>query len=180
MKSFIYFLCMFSSDPDAGGASGHFRGDSGGEAGEDAAAHRVLPPVSPAQPGWGRPPPRPLPGTPHFHLKGLEVYFDPLCLLHSVFQFSHSLFQTRSAAHSNLTHHIVLMNEAEYFLTAALICSLFIMSPHHLSSSRRPPPLTLLLFHLLPLSRILSAASCRGSQNSSIELCALIHQAQQY
>lgn len=69
LTSLILFVCVcvFPSDPDAGGASGHFRGDSGGETGEDAAAHGVLAPVSPAQPGRGGPPPQPLPGIPSFH-----------------------------------------------------------------------------------------------------------------
>ncbi len=58
---FALFSCV--ADPDAGGASGLYRGDSGGEAGEDAAAHRVLPPFSAAQPGWGGSPPRPISGT---------------------------------------------------------------------------------------------------------------------
>lgn len=53
---------MATADPDAGGASGLCRRDSGGEAGEDAAAHRILPPLSAAQPGWGGSPSRPLPG----------------------------------------------------------------------------------------------------------------------
>lgn len=56
------FSCVVIPDPDAGGACGLRRGDSGGEAGKDAAAHRVLPPVSTAQPGWGGPPPWSLPG----------------------------------------------------------------------------------------------------------------------
>lgn len=55
------------ADPDAGGASGLCRGDSRGEAGEDAAAHRVLSPFSAAQPGWGGPPPRPIPGRLRIH-----------------------------------------------------------------------------------------------------------------
>lgn len=56
------FSFMQTSDPDARGASGLCWGDSGGETGEDAAAHRVLPPFSAAQPGWRGPPPWPLPG----------------------------------------------------------------------------------------------------------------------
>lgn len=59
---FAMFSCLVLPDPDTGGACGLCRGDSGGEAGKDAAAHRVLPPVSTAQPGWGGPPPWSLPG----------------------------------------------------------------------------------------------------------------------
>lgn len=55
---------MITTDPDAGGASGLYRGDSRGEAGEDAVAHGILPAFSATQPGWGGPPPRPLPGRP--------------------------------------------------------------------------------------------------------------------
>lgn len=51
-----------TADSYAGGASGLCRGDSGGEAGEDASAHGVLPPLSAAQPGRGGPPPWPLSG----------------------------------------------------------------------------------------------------------------------
>lgn len=58
----VCVCCVVTADPDAGGAVGLCRRDSGGEAGEDAAAHRVLPPFSAAQPGWGRPPPWPIPG----------------------------------------------------------------------------------------------------------------------
>lgn len=50
------------SDPDTGGASRLCRGDSGGETGEDASAHRILFTFSVAQPGWGGAPSRPLPG----------------------------------------------------------------------------------------------------------------------
>lgn len=56
------FSCVVTTDPDAGGASGLGGGDSRGEAGEDAAAHRVLSPFSAAQPGWCGPPPRLIPG----------------------------------------------------------------------------------------------------------------------
>lgn len=62
-------------DPDAGGAGGLCRGDSGGAPGEDAAAHRVLPPLTAAQPGWGGPPPRPLPGRrPPKHLNLVSIF----------------------------------------------------------------------------------------------------------
>lgn len=37
---------VVTSDPDAGGTSEVYWGDPGGEAGEDAAAHRVLSPFS--------------------------------------------------------------------------------------------------------------------------------------
>lgn len=53
---------MVTSDPDAGGASGLFRGDSGRKTGEDAAPHRVLSSFSTAQPRRGGPPSRPIPG----------------------------------------------------------------------------------------------------------------------
>lgn len=68
------FLCVVMADPDAGGAGGLCRGDSGRETGEDAAAHGVLPAFSPAQPGWGGPPPRPIPGRPR-HTFGNKLHF---------------------------------------------------------------------------------------------------------
>lgn len=49
-------------DPDPGGAGGWGRGDPGGEAGQDAAAHGVLAALAAAPPGRSGAPSRPLPG----------------------------------------------------------------------------------------------------------------------
>lgn len=54
---------MVALDPDAGRTCGLCWRDSGRAAGEDAAAYRVLPPFSAAQPGWSGSPPWSLPGT---------------------------------------------------------------------------------------------------------------------
>lgn len=57
------FCLLFSADPDAGGEGGLCWGDSGGAAGEDAAAYRIFSPLSVVQPGWSGPPSWPFPGT---------------------------------------------------------------------------------------------------------------------
>ena len=51
-------------DPNPGGALRPGRGEPGGETGEDAAPHRVLPAVAVARAGRGGAPSRPLSGTP--------------------------------------------------------------------------------------------------------------------
>lgn len=101
----------------------------------------------------------------------------------AVFCFSDRWFRLvgRSVSCLNFTHRRLNDQGREPFNSSAPnVRSLLLMSPHHLSSSRLLPPLTLLLFHLLPLSHILSAPLCRCSQNSSIEPCTLIHRAPQY
>lgn len=60
---FLCFCGVSLTDPDAGGAGGLCWGDPGGEAGEDAAAHRVFSPFFVVQPGWGGPPSWSFPGT---------------------------------------------------------------------------------------------------------------------
>lgn len=55
-------LCVVTADFDAGGTSRLCQGDTRGEAGEDAAAHRILTSFSAAQPRWCGPPPWPLSG----------------------------------------------------------------------------------------------------------------------
>lgn len=73
--------CVLMADPDTGGASGLCWGDSGGEAGEDAAAHRVLPPFTAAQPGWSGAPSRPLPGRlSRVHICQLSCIHVHICL----------------------------------------------------------------------------------------------------
>lgn len=75
--------CVVTADFDAGGTSRLCQGDTRGEAGEDAAAHRILTSFSAAQPRWCGPPPWPLSGRLRLELSCfllLSVWRDKMFL----------------------------------------------------------------------------------------------------